>query len=362
MTADGSRKPASLTADQNTIHDDLSGVVMRLGRAITLLGIALAASAGPAFAQAKTTCNNPNALGIARTVEVDTTGGPGFGFEQYRAHDFLLLKEIVLTFDDGPWPNNTRAVLDALAQHCTKAIFFPVGKHALWHPEILKEVAAAGHTIGGHTWSHANLASEKSWPKRVARKGQLEPSTNSRAIEEIEKGFSAIKLAIGAAPAPFFRFPYLQDPKEAMEYVATRNIAVFSHDLDSFDFKKGSPEDVIKSVMGKLAKKGKGIILMHDFQQHTAAAMPELLSELKTQGFKVVYMRPKALLTTVAEWDEAAKAEIKGGAVDRPTSSVVRTIEEAPAVTGGTPAPGRFGPSCWLCLPGFLRPLGTEAP
>ena len=336
---------------------------MCLGRAITLFAIALAASSGPTHAQAKIICDNPNALGITRTVEVDTTGGPAFGFEQYRAHDFLLLKEIVLTFDDGPWPNNTRAVLDALAQHCTKAIFFPVGKHALWHPEILKAVAAAGHTIGGHTWSHANLASEKSWPKRLVRKGQPEPSMNLKAIEEIEKGFSAVKLAIGAAPAPFFRFPYLQAPKEAMDYVATRKIAVFSHDLDSFDFKKGSPDDVIKSVMGKLAKKGKGIILMHDLQQHTAAAMPQLLSELKAQGFKVVHMRPKTSLTTVAEWDEAAKAEIKtGGTVDRPTSTVVRTIEEAAPVTAGTAAPSGFGLSCWLCLPAFLRPLGTEAP
>src|SRR5215510_1511732 len=70
-------------------------------------------------------CPNPNALGLARTVEVDTTGGPGFGFEQYKAHDFLVQREVVLTFDDGPWPVNTRAVLDALAQHCVKAIFFP---------------------------------------------------------------------------------------------------------------------------------------------------------------------------------------------------------------------------------------------
>jgi peptidoglycan/xylan/chitin deacetylase (PgdA/CDA1 family) len=308
---------------------------------MTLLGIALAAATAPALAQTKGTCANPNALGIARTVEVDTTGGPGFGFEQYKAHDFLLLKEVVLTFDDGPWPNNTRAVLDALAQHCTKAIFFPIGKHALWHPEILKEVAAAGHTVGGHTWSHANLASQKSWPKRVASKDKPEPSKEGKVVEEIEKGFSAIKLAIGGPPAPFFRFPYLQAPKEAMDYVATRNIAVFSHDLDSFDFKKGKPEDVIKSVMGKLEKKGKGIILMHDFQQHTAKAMPQLLSELKAQGFKVVHMRPKAPLATIAQWDEVAKAEIKGvgGGGDRPTSSVVRTVEEAPAVTAGTPAP-----------------------
>ena len=335
---------------------------MRFGRAITLLGIALAATTGPAFAQARTTCNNPDALGVARTVEVDTTGAPAFGFEQYRMHDFLLLKEIVLTFDDGPSPKNTPAVLDALAQQCTKAIFFPVGRQALRHPEILKEVAAAGHTIGGHTWSHANLAM-KSWPKRVVRNALPEASQSSRAIEEIEKGFSAIKLAIGEAPAPFFRFPYLQAPKEAMEYVAIRNIAVFSHDLDSFDFRKGSPQDVIKSVLGKLAKKGKGIILMHDLHQHTAEALPQLLSELKAEGYKVVRMRPKAPLTTVAEWDEAAKAETKGSSTfARPTSTLARTIEKAPAVTVPTPAPGQVGPSCWLCLPAFFHLLGIERP
>ena len=110
--------------------------------------------------------SNPNALGVSRTVEVDTTLGPGFGFEQYKQHDFLRLNEVVLTFDDGPWPNNTRAVLDALANHCLKAIFFPIGKHALWHPEILKEVAAAGHTIGGHTWS------TPTWPRSHRQSGR----------------------------------------------------------------------------------------------------------------------------------------------------------------------------------------------
>jgi peptidoglycan/xylan/chitin deacetylase (PgdA/CDA1 family) len=275
-------------------------------------------------------------------VEVDTTGGPGFGFEQYKQHDFLVLKEVVLTFDDGPWPNNTRAVLDALAQHCTKAIFFPIGKHALWHPEILKEVAAAGHTIGGHTWSHANLASHKSWPKRAEKKGQPEPSSEGKTIEEIEKGFSAIKLALGAPPAPFFRFPYLKDPKEALDYLGTRNIAVFSHDLDSFDFKMHKPEDVVKSVMTKLERKGKGIILMHDFQQATAKAVPIILAELKAKGYKVVHMRAKTQLATIAQWDEAAKGEMKGAVGgDRPTSSVIRTIEESPAqpVTMGAGAP-----------------------
>jgi len=254
---------------------------------------------------------NPNALGVSRTVEIDTTGGPSFGFEQYKVHDFLLMKEIVLTFDDGPWPNNTRAVLDALAQHCTKATFFPIGKHALWHPEILKEVAQAGHTIGSHTWSHANLKKAK----------------GEKAKEEIEKGVSAVKLALGSPPAPFFRFPFLQDPPELVSYLGTRNMAIFSHDVDSFDFKIRKPEDVTKSVIGRLEKKGKGILLLHDFQQATAKGLPQLLAELKAKGYKVVHLKAKAPAVTLAEWDEAAKKEIKGPAgSDRPTSSVVRTI------------------------------------
>src|SRR6187551_2224320 len=115
----------------------------------------------PAPVSTRPPCHDPNALGIGRTVEIDTTGGPGFGFEHFKELDFLRDKEVVLTFDDGPWPANTQSVLKTLAEHCTKAIFFPIGKHASYYPEILKQVAAAGHTIGSHTWSHANLNNKK---------------------------------------------------------------------------------------------------------------------------------------------------------------------------------------------------------
>lgn len=274
--------------------------------------LALALSAVLTGTAAHASCpGNPGALGVSRTVEIDTTGGPGFGFEQYRMHDFLMPKEVVLTFDDGPWPNNTQAVLDALDEHCTKATFFIIGKHALWHPHILKDVAARGHTVGSHTWSHANLRKAK----------------DEKATEEIEKGLSAVKLALGADPAPFFRFPYLQDPKEVQSYLGSRNIAIFSHDVDSFDFKFRKPGSVVKSVMSKLAKKGKGIILLHDFQKATAQAMPELLKQLAAEGYKVVHMTAKDPATTLQEFDQLAQAEIKGPAGSgRPTSSVVRTI------------------------------------
>ena len=91
-------------------------------------------------APAKAPCANPNALGIARVVEIDTTGGPGFGFEHFKQLDFLRDHEVVLTFDDGPWPLNTPSVLKTLAEECTTGIFFPIGKHSTYYPEILKQV------------------------------------------------------------------------------------------------------------------------------------------------------------------------------------------------------------------------------
>jgi len=263
----------------------------------------------------KSTCANPDGLGVARVVVIDTTGGPGFGFEHFKQLDFLADKEVVLTFDDGPWPGNTPAVLKALADECTKAVFFPIGKHATYHPEILRQVAAAGHTVGAHTWSHANLNSKK--------------MTDQLARDEIEKGYSAVKMALGAAPSPFFRFPELQHGPAAMTYLASRNVAMFSCDLDSFDFRAKSPEQIVNTVMTKLDKQGKGIILMHDFQKHTAEAMPTLLRRLKAGGYKVVQMKAKAPLQTLPEYDEALLRDMKVPVSSaRPIGSVVQTVTE----------------------------------
>ena len=66
-----------------------------------------AIAAEPPAAKPLATCNNPDALGLSRVVEIDTTGGPAFGTEHFKQYDFLHDKEVVLTFDDGPWPENT---------------------------------------------------------------------------------------------------------------------------------------------------------------------------------------------------------------------------------------------------------------
>jgi peptidoglycan/xylan/chitin deacetylase (PgdA/CDA1 family) len=267
-------------------------------------------AATPAAAAAK--CANPDALGIARKVEIDTTGGPGFGFEHFKAYDFLRDHEVVLTFDDGPWPGNTPAVLKALADQCTTAIFFEIGKHAGWYPEIVKQVAAAGHTIGTHTWSHKDLSR----------------MSEDEAKAEIEKGIAAVSIGLGNKPvAPFIRFPALRHPPELLKYVGTRNIGVFSTDMDSFDFKMRKPEQVVASVMKKLDKHGKGIILMHDFQHPTAEAVPEMLKQLKSKGFKVVQVVGKTPIEPLPEYKEMVLKEIGGGLdTARPMSSVIKDI------------------------------------
>ena len=273
-----------------------------------------AATPAPAAARpAKPPCANPDAIGIARVVEIDTTGGPGFGFEHFKQLDFLRDKEVVLTFDDGPWPVNTPSVLKTLAEECTTGIFFPIGKHATYYPEILKQVAAAGHTVGSHTWSHANLNNKK--------------LSEQQKKDEIEKGFAAVKWALGAPPAPFFRFPALQHPPEMVTYLGERNIGIFSCDLDSFDFKSSRPQQVVDNIFKKLDKLGKGIILMHDFQKHTGEALPALLAQLKAGGFKVVQMKAKTPVATLAEYDAEVVKDAKLPTVSaRPVSSVVQTV------------------------------------
>ena len=294
-----------------------SGVTLAAGPATAATPTpapAAPAAAPPAPAPQPVSCpGNPDALGVARTVQIDTTGGPGFGFEHFKQHDFLKPGEVVLTFDDGPWPNHTPAVLAALAHHCTKAIFFPIGKHATYYPEILRQVAAAGHTVGSHTWSHADLSKK----------------SPDEAKAEIEKGISAVAWALEGAPAaPFFRFPALKHPPEMVTYLGERNIGIFSTDLDSFDFKMRKPDQVIKSVMDKLKKNGKGIILMHDFQRPTAEAIATLLDQLKANGYKVVFVTAKDTLKTLPEYDEQLRQDQKLPTVSqRPTSDVVHEIQ-----------------------------------
>ena len=291
--------------------------VLQIAVALLFVAQGTAWSQSLPTAPTRATCTNPQALGVARTVQIDTTGGPGFGFEHFKQHDFLRDREVVLTFDDGPWSNNTPAVLKALADECTTGIFFIIGKHATYYPEILKQVYSAGHTIGGHTWSHVTLSNKN--------------LTEQQRKDEIERGFSAAKWALdGIAPEPFFRFPALQHPPEMVSYLGQRNVAIVSTDIDSFDFKDRSPPKIVDNVMRKLEKTGKGIILMHDFNKPTAEALPELLKRLKAANYKVVEMKARERVQTIPSYDNLIVSEA-GPRVNpsQETSKIVTTLPHA---------------------------------
>ena len=94
-------------------------------------------------------------------------------------------------------------------------------------------------------------------------------------------------------------------------YLGERNIAVFSTDMDSFDFKLRKPEQIIKSIMTKLQKHGKGIVLMHDFQTGTSHAVPQLLAELKAGGYKIVHLKSRMTIQTLPQFDEGLQKDQK---------------------------------------------------
>jgi peptidoglycan/xylan/chitin deacetylase (PgdA/CDA1 family) len=296
-------------------------------------------AAQPAASGAAVCADPGKALGVVRTVEIDTSTGPRFGGVQYGDHNFLQDGEVVLTFDDGPMRAYTRVVLDALDEYCTKATFFMVGRMAIADPAMVQMVAQRGHTIGAHTWSHQML-------------GKLSPA---KAKDEIELGFSAIQQALGRPIAPFFRFPYLSAPKTAVAHLGARQSGIFSIDVDSSDFRTRDPKVMIRTVLSQLQARRKGILLFHDIQRSTAGGIRTLLGELKARGFKVVHVVPKAQLVTLAEYDarvggEAsrrraiiAKTPLAERAIGWPMSEG-KAVAPKPGVIGIAPAPGATSP------------------
>ena len=255
----------------------------------------IAASLGFAgHASAKTACvPGPTTLGVSRTVSIDTATGPRFGHQQYQDINFLADGEVVLTFDDGPLRAYTQPVIDALDAQCVKATFFMVGSMALGDPAMVRDIIKRGHTVGTHTWSHANLR-------------KLTPL---KARTELELGFSAVQQAAGQPIAPFFRFPFLADAKSMVGYAQTRQMGIFSIEVDAVDYRTKDPAVVHQNVLDQLATMKKGILLFHDIQPATAQALPGLLAALKAKGYRVVHMKAKSPATTLPEFDAMAKSE-----------------------------------------------------
>ncbi len=273
-----------------------------------------------ASANADACMGDKTKLGVSRVVEIDTTGGVDVGGEKADSKHFLNDGEVVLTFDDGPLKSDTRRILKALADQCTKATFFMVGQMALADPELVKEVAAGGNTVGSHTWSHKNLRAV----------------SLAKAKQEIEAAISTVSQAKGTPVAPLFRFPYLSANKQTEAYLKSRNIGAVWVDIDSKDYLTHSPKVVEQRILAQLAKEKKGIILMHDIHAWTATQLPDLLKELHDRGYKIVHLVPKGQIQTIASYDTAAEKALAAKAAVKAANpmasrSIVWPMSPAPA-------------------------------
>jgi peptidoglycan-N-acetylglucosamine deacetylase len=224
------------------------------------------------WADASAACS-ADKLGVARTLALSTKGGFEVGFKSYPQSLDLADHEVVLTFDDGPSPKTTPAVLAALSQECVEATFFLIGRNAAANPALVRRELAEGDTIGNHTYSHPIL--------RLL--------TDAAARADIDRGFAADQKAAGR-PTSFFRFPGFADTPALLAWLKSRNIGIFGADLWASDWLKMTPDEERKLVLERLEKAGRGILLLHDTKASTAAMLPALLHDLKARGFKVVHI------------------------------------------------------------------------
>ena len=224
-------------------------------------------------------CPRKDGLGTSRVLTVDPKTYPRVGLKSFPQTLPLGDKEVVLTFDDGPFPPTTSKVLAALAAECVQATFFLIGKSAEANPVMVRKIVAEGHSIGNHTWSHKIL-------DRISQ---------SEALQDIDRGFAADEMALhgkvsGVPSTPFFRFPGFASTPALLANLQSRGIAVFGADLWASDWNPMTPEQQLKLLTERLDNAGGGIILLHDTKAQTAKMLPAFLQYLKRNDYKVVHI------------------------------------------------------------------------
>ncbi|KAB2340244.1 polysaccharide deacetylase family protein [Actinomadura rudentiformis] len=181
------------------------------------------------------------------------------------AVDCLHVKCVALTFDDGPGPY-TASLLATLARHGARATFFVTGQNATYHADLIRQEAAAGHEIGNHSWSHPDLT-------RLSTR---------QAHDQLGRTDQAVQASIGRAPT-LFRPPYGAQ-NAAVRAGAARPVILWSVDTQDWKYR-----DRVKVARTAIAQVRPGdIILMHDIHPTSVAAVPQILTTLKSRGYHFV--------------------------------------------------------------------------
>ncbi|WP_082420563.1 polysaccharide deacetylase family protein [Paenibacillus sp. A3] len=200
---------------------------------------------------------------------------PGAAAQQGNSEPVKATKQVALTFDDGPDTKYTPQVLDILKQHEVKATFFVVGRQVVNHPDVLKRIHDEGHSIGNHSWDHANLT-------------KLSPDQIKKEIKSTDE---AIEKVIGSY-TPMVRAPYGAVTASIKRSLTSAGRQLVNWTVDTKDWSGAAADDMVELV-SKRTKNG-GIILMHSFGgkngnlDNTVEALPHMIEALKQDGYAFV--------------------------------------------------------------------------
>lgn len=184
-------------------------------------------------------------------------------------HGDRARKQIALTFDDGPHPGYTAQILSILKKYGVRATFFVVGKQAEQYPDLLRQQAEAGHSIGNHTYHHVNLT--RIPPMDVAA--------------EIKACGEAIQSITGKAPH-LFRPPGGDYDRNVAEVAEALGYWIVLWTDDPGDYANPPPQVLEERLFGRLGNGG--IILLHDGIAETITLLPRLIEYLQAKGYQLV--------------------------------------------------------------------------
>lgn len=213
-----------------------------------------------------------------RTTEYDDAIAGSADVEKSMAKNGLFLehgdataRQVALTFDDGPSPFTDR-VLDILRNYEAKATFFCVGLHADCYPKTVARIAAEGHLLGNHTWSHPFVPD----------------LTRDEMRFQIQATNQAIRMVTDVEPT-LVRPPYGSRTPEALVWMAEMGMTTVLWDADSRDWSLPGPDGIVANALSQ-ARNG-SIVLMHDGggnREETVLALPRILDSLLEQGYTLV--------------------------------------------------------------------------
>ena len=195
-------------------------------------------------------------------------------FGEIKSQAMISEKVVALTFDDGPTPDKTNQILQILAEEQVPATFFLIGQEVQQHPQMVRQILAAGHQVGNHSFSHQRMIFKS-------------PAFVAGEIEQTDK----LLRDSGVDGVIYFRPPYGKKLLVLPWYLMKHHRVSVTWDVAPENFPKiaKDPQALVDYTVQQ-TKPGSIILLhvMYDSRQATMQAVPQIIRQLKAQGYRFV--------------------------------------------------------------------------